>query len=499
MGMNDRNEISAATVWVGALITLVIAMGIMFVVFGPGDIVAGSKAYGWHPQKCMVVSSSLAEKGTGQGELTVGVRYEFEGKSRETTCLLADTVENLKRQMEVFMKPGEEVKCRVNPAHPTEAMLDAAYIPFEFFLFLGVSLVVICVVTAAVWHVWLMKRNQSSWVKAVDWMERFGTERACAMVLFFCGVATLKGFVSLAVMLGTLSWTEVKATIEECSVTKERQGEMWDYKVVLVYRYELDGKEYKGSRWSVSDEGYSASKKKRNAVEAMKAGDVVTCYVNPKRLDEAILDRNARAYVGLGAMPFLLMLAGWGLWRSLNEKERKPRTLEAMLPEELDALAAMAAIPVHLQYELTRRQRVMVHMRIWTPQWIVIGACVAITPAGMATYWWYIAVPVVVIWFWREFFIGLRDALSQSGGQMDIVIEKTELGIEVPDGRIWAEHVGIIDIRKHVRDVWTVHYAGGEVINIPAAMVTNAQVEYMRKAAMRIEEDADSEALMGGE
>lgn len=505
MQAGDKNGIGPTAVWVGALIGWVIAMGMMLVIFGPGEIIRGSKAYKWHAQRCTVVSSSLDAKGEERGELTVAVKYEYAGKGYETTCLLEGTTKNLKRQMEVFMKSGEEVACRVNPADPGEAMLDTAYIPFEFSIVLGVSLSVICLGAAAVWHLWLITGNRFLLWYRLAWLGRAGTALACVLVLVFCGIATIRGFSGLVKTVAARGWTRTTATIEEASVTKERKGESWDYKVSLAYRYEFDGKTYHGTSYRISDEGYAAGTAKREFTEKTKAGDSVTCYVDPSGPERAILDRSIGDYRGVLALPFVLALAAWALWNAV--KPRKMFTLEAVLADELEIMAVGLRFPVMLHYELSRRQRLVPHMKIWTPQWLFIALILGISPYGMMKHWWFTAVPVITVWCWRGFFMGLADALSPRRKEIEIALDRENLTVTSGRTLIWAENAGILSVQKYTPDVWTIQYCSAAVqrvgrfmtpddpavVHIPTSQISEEHIDYLQRVPMVVMDDEEEE------
>src|SRR5437588_7740880 len=108
---------------------------------------------------------------------------------------------------------------------------------------------------------------------------------------------------------------------------------------------------------------------------------------------------------------------------------------------------AMAEVPFELRYQLSRRQRLVLHLRIWgvvyTPFVVVVftffcvqtivNAC-SLTWAGVAVFGG-LALGVFILL--RGLFVGLLDVLLVPVRSVDLRIEENGLGFLVGGERWW--------------------------------------------------------------
>lgn len=87
----------------------------------------------------------------------------------------------------------------------------------------------------------------------------------------------------------------------ESEVVTDSSGDGSTYSVRVHYRYQVAGQDYESSRYSFVSGSSSGRAAKQRAVDAMPAGAVVPCWVDPDDPKEAVIRR------GLW-VPFLLML-----------------------------------------------------------------------------------------------------------------------------------------------------------------------------------------------
>jgi hypothetical protein len=147
---------------------------------------------------------------------------------------------------------------------------------------------------------------------------------------------------------------------------------------------------------------------------------------------------------------------------------------------------AMATIPFHLRYQLSRSQRLIPHLAIWGPLSLIIPAsvCGVIFFAVTKSYWWLLLLPLVLLQF-RGLFIGLLDVVLHPVRDMDITIEENTLSF-LAGGEHWHLFLdGVTNITKYRKDVWTIQHWNGSVIHLPASEITDDHIAHIKAAAER--------------
>ncbi|OGV68390.1 MAG: hypothetical protein A3K19_05300 [Lentisphaerae bacterium RIFOXYB12_FULL_65_16] len=324
---DSEKRFSPETVYLGTLLAWAATLVMLLLVPGPQEILSGAKAFRWQKHTCRVIRTDLTMETelAPCATLRVTVAYEFSGRSYETVRrLTASTPEPLQHQAELFLRPGDQIDCRVNPAHPADMLIEQEYQPFDIFLFMAVAVTILCVVGSLGWCWWGSTGKAPATARLQSLAGKAGMIFLCGFVLVFCGTATLSGTGQAVRMLRSLYWTRVEATILASRVTKEREDKSWDYQLDLRYGYEVAGRRYEASRWSLFDDDTSTRTAMRTALETLNVGDVVACYVNPKDPGQSILDRRATSFLALPLLPIVLLLAGYKLWTTLRRRLNAP-------------------------------------------------------------------------------------------------------------------------------------------------------------------------------
>jgi hypothetical protein len=479
---------SPENVIAGTLLAWLIGIVISIFVVGPNEIIHGGRAFFWHKSNCTVEENKFEKVNGDTPALLVKVRYEFGGKQRIATCrLTGDSQKHLQRQADLFLHPGDQAVCRINPDDPEQIILDKEYTPFEVFFMMSISMTVISFVTGLVLF-WIgMTRTKRRSDRIRFFIRKSAVLACCSFILIFCGGAAIFGIIDALRTYRSLGWTKVEATIKQSKVSEVRDGEIWDYKTSLRYVYEFDGKQYEGDRWSLFDDNISTGKKMREAVGSIKSGDVVPCYVNPQNPQQSVLELHANSFWMLLAFPLILAAAVFGIWSELRDKysspedtKKKQSSLELLPPEQ------MPQLPFSMQYELNRRQRLVPHIMIWLPYLPVIlifFAC-ALT-ATLTRSWLYVFVLFGVIWYFRSFFMGLLTVAIHRMEPMDLVVGEDVLGYLIGNERLYIFLDGILKIEKYCKDTWTIQHNNGTIISIPAALISDEQIGYMKYVAER--------------
>ena len=140
----------------------------------------------------------------------------------------------------------------------------------------------------------------------------------------------------------------------------------------------------------------------------------------------------------------------------------------------------------HIEYDLSRRQRLVAHFGVWAPY---LGGLIVIVGGGTALFValavsvsaWLAPLILLPLWLARGFVIGLVDVIFVGVRHMDVIVEENALGWATESERLWIFLDGIIRIQKYSKDTWTIFHHNGAVVNIPIAAIEERYVEHMSK------------------
>lgn len=144
----------------------------------------------------------------------------------------------------------------------------------------------------------------------------------------------------------------------------------------------------------------------------------------------------------------------------------------------------MAAVPFRLHYDLTRRQRLAAQLQSWSP---CLGACLgftlgvsflsaAVTPLFLPL----LLFPVLVARKFAVWLVGLRNPTCP----VDVTVEADGLDVRVGDEVAWLPLDGLIQVCRAGAG-WDVIHANGTVLTIPAAAITDEQLDHLKAVARR--------------
>jgi hypothetical protein len=154
------------------------------------------------------------------------------------------------------------------------------------------------------------------------WLAAMGLLLVCAGALF-----TAMLWQSYQRAMETRAWRETPCDITSSLVLSERPTphSPMAYRAAVHYRYEFEGKAFAGSRVR-RVEGPSPHREKADAiVAAYPAGTRRTCFVNPSRPAEAILEHASKAALYALWFPLLFVIGGGMMaWRALRGQSRPP-------------------------------------------------------------------------------------------------------------------------------------------------------------------------------
>jgi hypothetical protein len=153
----------------------------------------------------------------------------------------------------------------------------------------------------------------------------------------------------------------------------------------------------------------------------------------------------------------------------------------------------MAELPCHLQYDLTRWQRLAPHLKLWGPFNLLAPTGIALLLAGSVYEVIHVSrhpgrlfltAIALLGWAWlcRRYFVGLLDILLHRVRHMDIVIEEKGLGFLTRGERWWFFLDGVSQVEQLTPGIWTILHRNGTVVIIPAGLITADQIEHIRAA-----------------
>ncbi len=142
----------------------------------------------------------------------------------------------------------------------------------------------------------------------------------------------------------------------------------------------------------------------------------------------------------------------------------------------------------HIEYDLSRRQRLVAHFGVWAPY---LGGLIVIAGGGTALCValalsvspWFALLILLPLWLTRGFIIGLVNIIFVAVQHMDVIVEENGLGYAIKSERLWIFLDGIIRIQKYSKDTWIIIHHNGTVVSIPTAAIEERYIEHMRKQA----------------
>jgi hypothetical protein len=132
--------------------------------------------------------------------------------------------------------------------------------------------------------------------------------------LLFFGLFALAGAAATVVVLGVplaqvvraRSWNSVPCRILSSAVARDGKT----YKVVVRYAYEVGGAQHEGDRYQFLGGSSSGTRGKQAIVDRLPPGSLASCWVNPARPSEAVIERGPTADMLTGVVPVVFLIVG---------------------------------------------------------------------------------------------------------------------------------------------------------------------------------------------
>lgn len=139
---------------------------------------------------------------------------------------------------------------------------------------------------------------------------------------------------------------------------------------------------------------------------------------------------------------------------------------------------------VHLQYELSRRQRWDTHVRGWLPalpQYLfVAGLMAGLTWLASHRSPWFLLFLLAPLWVLRGLIAGFVEIALVPMRKMDILIEEDVLGFMVGAQRWWVHLDSIVRIERYRAELWSFICYHGELFDVPVALVSEETLAHIR-------------------
>lgn len=273
----------------------------------------------WAQTSCTIISSEVEDDGE-DFKLAVSYSYSVEGKTYTAeryghrTCYTAETLGEIDR-VRKRLAPGKTVGGHYNPAHPAEAVLDLSTVK-NARRALGFTLLFPAFGLFFASIPWLRSRKNKS---AQPGMEPKSTE--CAGKLFMVAfglVFALVGLLAFKAMFLTplqqtreaKAWTEAAATVVSSKVKSHTGDDSTTYSPYIAYRYEINGEDYLGDRYSFIGGSSSGYDSKAAIVGQYPQGRAITIYYDPANPAESVINRDASKNNPIGLIPLVFTLVG---------------------------------------------------------------------------------------------------------------------------------------------------------------------------------------------
>jgi hypothetical protein len=147
----------------------------------------------------------------------------------------------------------------------------------------------------------------------------------------------------------------------------------------------------------------------------------------------------------------------------------------------------LVVAPFHLNYTLTRRQRLATELPQWMPALAGgLGFCVGVAFLTVSASRWFLLLLLIPLTAYRGLFAFVFEIVFRAARPVEVIVEETRFG-EVTSGKPrWHDLDGIIQVfRSEDGTTWTVLHLDGSVILIPAEAITGEQLEFLKSFALR--------------
>lgn len=338
----------------GALICAVFLAAGLFFTWGLGrEVYRAAETRAWPRVPCAIVQSSVHVVGAAREPYRPSIRYRYTFGSGGGQSGDGERLSEQWRRKEVGFTdyrdaqlvvdryaPGAATTCFLNPANPSEAVLEHG--PLWHALFLLIPLLFVLLGGGGVWF--SLRPTAAAPPAGGDpgtpsarggaaISEQSNAGRNGLVLLF--GIFLIAGLTTTWPLLlrpatrlaRAQSWPAVPCRIVSSEVGNVSTGEGDSYRPFVLYRYTLAGREYRSNRITFAPATGGKSAGARAVARQYRPGSAATCYVDPGDPTMAVLDRGFTPAMLFGLIPLGFALMGTiGLGRILRRKAELPGT-----------------------------------------------------------------------------------------------------------------------------------------------------------------------------
>lgn len=342
MARNNKQMSSKGLFFFGLFWT---AFSSIFLILGLKTTYDSVNRSGWPQTECKVVHFKVkaAPNQDPAFQPVVEYHYDWEGESFTGDQVWAsqkgeDDYEDLGELIEQH-RAGKLNHCYVNPEDPGEAVLIAGGADIwggVVFTIFGGGFVAIGV--GLMFGSRRMKKKDQGPLSSKAGSPGQDDEAPKAIMIPFFAIFALAGLGTLIFLVipqaqkyqAAKGWKETKATVIWSRVQSHSSDDGTTYSVDIFYRYQFGGKKYKSNTLGFFSSSSSGRSSKQEKVDDHPKGKQITCYVNPEKPWQALLERDLgwSALFALFPLPFLAIGVG-GLWWTLRKRSAAKKALSA--------------------------------------------------------------------------------------------------------------------------------------------------------------------------
>jgi len=290
-------------------------MGSLFEVFTIREFVVILRTYSWQQTPCRILSSEVV---SNEGDYRFAVRYEY--------AVGSDTFvgEKFKRNFHdgdydkqsgrVQQYPvGSPAVCFVNPANPSEAVLQRDSLLFGLvilfpLLFIGIGGI-------GIYAMWARIKPKPVETRPIS--DSSKGRRALIVFLSIFALVGLGMMWPLCVrpiykVIDARNWIETPCRVLHAEVRSHDSDDGTTYSVDILYEYTADGKVWRSNRYDFLGSSSSGRSGKQAVVDQYRAMPRPVCFVNPANPAEAVLVRKPTAKLLICLFPWVFFLIGAG-------------------------------------------------------------------------------------------------------------------------------------------------------------------------------------------
>ncbi len=321
---------------------LFFGMGCFFALVILRDVAADVATYGWSETSCEIESARVVRTG-GEEPYTPRVEYVSSPSGRRGERIhrrsrAYATHTEAHQALAPFM-PGRTVTC-LESARGELVLLPG---PWTGGLWIGLPLVFVAIGAIGLYVSWRpTRRDRFGRPRAEPISDKAGLGGASQALIGMGAVFALAGlamawFFTVKPLLGlhaSRSWHEETCTIEHSSVVSQTSDDGTTHRVDILYRWDRGRGTERSSRYSFFDHGSSGHGSKYQIVSRHPVGREVTCWVDPDRRNQAVIERSLGPEPWAAAVPIPIVALGGSLFGAGIVRARQRRRMLDRLSRE---------------------------------------------------------------------------------------------------------------------------------------------------------------------